>query len=205
MRTIQDYNEVKDLDYLQFINLRKQQGGTVDLPYFRTEDCNSKNPGSNDGRHRHHIYENLIPNLQDAEVAKVNDFKYQEADALVLLDPADHIFGHILIAEETVIAELGRNGAQKLLDIYEDSLDPELVKVFKERLAKTGTLLKHNIDLYNSVKVSMNTDGKALCTLATGGGKTTVALQYMVDTNARTLVLAPKRTITDDWDERKKY
>ena len=73
MRTIQDYNEVKDLDYLQFINLRKQQGGTVDLPYFRTEDCNSKNPGSNDGRHRHHIYENLIPNLQDAEVAKVND------------------------------------------------------------------------------------------------------------------------------------
>ena len=205
MRTIQDYNKVKNLDYLQFINLRKQQGGTTDLPYFKTTECKSKNHGSNDGRHRHHIYENVIPNLSNPEVAKVNDFKYQEADALVLLDPADHIFAHILIAEETVVAELGRNGAQKLLDTYEASLDPELVKVFKERLSKTGTLLKHNIDLYNSVKVSMNTDGRALCTLATGGGKTTVALQYMVDTNARTLVLAPKNAITNDWKERKKH
>ena len=205
MKTIQDYNEVKNLDYLQFINLRKQQGGTVALPYFRTPECNSKNPGAGDGRHRHHIYENLIPNLQSPEVAKVNDFKYQEADALVLLDPADHIFAHILIAEETVIAEVGRNGAQTLLDYYRDSLDPALVKVFEERLSKTGTLLKHNIDLYNSVKVSMDTDGHALCTLATGGGKTTTVLQYAVDTDARTLVLAPKRAITDDWDERKKH
>lgn len=204
MKTIQDYNEVKHLDYVQFINLRRQQGGSVDLPYFRTPDCNSKNLGSGDGRHRHHIYENLIPGLSNPEVAKVNDFKYQEADALVLLDPADHIFAHILIAEETVVAELGRNGAQTLLDHYRDSLDPALIKVFEERLSKTGTLLKHNIDLYNSVNYSMTTDGKTLCTLATGGGKSTVALQYMVDSNARTLVLAPKRTITEDWSDRRK-
>lgn len=205
MKTIQDYKKVKGLDYLQFINLRKKQGGAVSEPYFRTPECNSKTPGSNDGRHRHHIYENIIPNLSDPAVAKVNDFKYQEADALVNLDPADHIFAHILAAEETPIAEIGRNGAQKLLNEYRNSLDPELVKVFEERLQKTGTLLKHNINLYNDVKVSMITDGRALCTLATGAGKTTIALQYAVDTNAKALVLTPKSSITQDWLDRRKY
>lgn len=200
--TIIEYNKIKMLDYFGYVAYLLKKYGPVKDNYFRTDDCNSVTPNGT-GLHRHHIFENIIANLQDPEIAKLYDFKYQLAEHLVYCNKFEHILLHILIAEETVIAELGRNGAMKLLE-FAPEIDPVLKAEFLARLGRTGTLLKHNIDLYNEVKLEMATNNKALCTLATGGGKSTTVLQYLVDTNDNALVLGPKNAITDDWASRRK-
>lgn len=202
MRNINDYNKIKNMDSDQFTAYIIKKNGYSKNDYCYTEDCNSKTEGK-PGYHRHHLGEKYIPNLSNLEVAKVNDFKWQRKDQLIYVTPSEHIFIHILYAEETPIAEIGRNGAQVLLDYYRDSLDPALVKVFEERLQRTGTLLKHNIDLYNDINYQLSKNNKALCTLATGGGKTTTALQYIVEHDLRALVLGPKRAIVEDWSDRR--
>jgi superfamily II DNA or RNA helicase len=200
--TIKDYNKIKDLSMDELKRYCDETNGIVTADYFTNEDCTTPTP-NHTGYHRHHLGEEFIPGLSKPEIAKTQSFEYQRASMLVNCTPLQHIEFHILIAESTPYAEVGRNGAYVLLAKYADSFDPEVVDAIEERLSKTGTLLAHNMDLYNDIKLSMARDNKALCILATGGGKTTTALQYAIDTDAKTLVLVPKNAIQYDWDSRK--
>lgn len=63
-----------------------------------------------------------------------------------------------------------------------------------------NVLLTHNKNLYEQVKEKLNNNNKALVVLGTVLGKTTTALQYLIDNNCRGLVIVPNMLIKNGWD-----
>lgn len=101
MKTVFDYDNYYDA--CRFLQDKYDKLGFVRKDYYRhnkqgklvkTADGHGK-----DGLQYHHIYENEVPNLCDINIASANNIEYQHADNMCYANLYEHLWLHILIAE----------------------------------------------------------------------------------------------------------
>lgn len=62
-------------------------------------------------------------------------------------------------------------------------------------------LYEHNFSVYAALKEMLDKEGKAILITATGTGKSHIVLEYLKDNNYRALVVSPRLSINQQWEE----
>ena len=215
---IQEYNKVKEYDYATYCNYLIDKYGKVNGDYYTASFLQNRSiKKSNEGLFLHHIKEDTVANLSDAEVARNNSFDYQKAENLVYANLLEHILLHIIIGEQN--KGLGFGGAEIMIaqanDFYAEPGEKESVisdgfevlELLKERcsnsIAAYETLFEHNQTVFYELEDTLAKNDRALVVIGTGLGKTTTALAYFRKYGIRGVVLGPNRVITDAWAKNK--
>ena len=211
---LQEYNEIKNYDYVTYCNYLLNKYGRVQGDYFTSSfSQNLAIKRRDEELFLHHIKEDTVANLSDVEVAKSNSFDYQKAENLVYANLLEHILLHIIIGEQN--KGLGFGGAEIMIaqanDFYADFGEKESVlndgfevlELLKERcgnsIAAYETLFEHNQTVFYELEDTLAKNDRALVVIGTGLGKTTTALAYLRKYGIRGIVLGPNRIITDAW------
>ena len=95
-----EYNEVKNLGYLEYCDYLQKKYGLSQVPYFTKNG--SKNPKAKrtkDGLMIHHKMEDHAVLLSRFEIAVNYPYEWQLPENLVYCDYLEHLFLHILICE----------------------------------------------------------------------------------------------------------
>lgn len=98
-----EYNETKEMNYLAYCDYLQNKYG-IGLSDYMTQNWNIK-PSckrTKDGLYAHHKFENQASKLSDVAVATLHPFEWQKAKNIVYCDLLEHLFLHILIAEESL-------------------------------------------------------------------------------------------------------
>lgn len=104
--TINEFTTVKFMSYDEYCNYLKAKYGEVEYDYFHKDNKDGHliqdNKGSRGsiGLQRHHICEKYVANLSDPRIAAENSFEYQKKENLCYCNLLEHMFLHILIAED---------------------------------------------------------------------------------------------------------
>lgn len=216
----QEYLAIQNLTYGGYCNYLKEKYGECHYTYG-----NKGNNRSQEGLFIHHIAEDKVPALSSA-VNKKRYPEYQTPEQLVYCDYLEHLYLHILIGKETAgLKNLGLDGAfqylvPELKSFYENNhlkpnINPNYYSVIKNDadvfnllfeeynkiVETTDIVLEHNSLLYPQIEKCLDTEGKALCVLGTGLGKTTTALQYIWKHKCRALVIVPNNLIKTGWEK----
>ena len=114
--TLTEYNNVKDLNYLEYCDYLQNKYGKSKYNYF-TENWTkiSKVSRTKEGLFAHHKCEDRALKLGDIEWAHSQPYEYQLAENLVYCDWLEHLFLHILITEASLpypSIPVGINGIQ---------------------------------------------------------------------------------------------
>ena len=97
---IQEYEKVKDLNYLQYCDYLQKKYGIGLAAYFtKNWSKNKKCTRTKDGLIAHHKYEDHAILLADVNHAKNNPYEWQLPQNIVYCDYLEHLFLHILICE----------------------------------------------------------------------------------------------------------
>lgn len=215
---LQEYNKIKNYDYVTYCNYLLNKYGRVQGDYFTSSfSQNLAIKRRDEELFLHHIKEDTVANLSDVEVAKSNSFDYQKAENLVYANLLEHILLHIIIGEQN--KGLGFCGAEIMIaqanDFYADFGEKESVlndgfevlELLKERcgnsIAAYETLFEHNQTVFYELEDTLAKNDRALVVIGTGLGKTTTALAYLRKYGIRGIVLGPNRIITDAWEKNK--
>ncbi len=101
---IEEYNSIKDFNYLQYCDYLQEKYGIGKCDYM-TKTYNKKAGFSrtSEGLFVHHKYEDHAINLSKKEYASKNPFEWQKANNLVYCDYLEHLYLHILICENPSI------------------------------------------------------------------------------------------------------
>lgn len=62
-------------------------------------------------------------------------------------------------------------------------------------------LYEHNLPVYAALKEMLDKTGKAILITATGTGKSHIVLEYLKDNNYRALVISPRLSINQQWED----
>ena len=62
-------------------------------------------------------------------------------------------------------------------------------------------LLEHNIEVYNTLTETLQTNNCCCVIMGTGCGKTYVASEYLDENNLKALVVSPRRSICESWEK----
>lgn len=216
----QEYNKVKNYDYITYCNYLLNKYGKVQGDYFTPSFLHNSSIKRRDKElFLHHIKEDIVANLSDVEIAKNNSFDYQKAENLVYANLLEHILLHIIIGEQN--KGFGFGGAEFMIaqanDFYnaenfeekESVLSDgfEVLELLKERcgnsIAAYETLFEHNQTVFYELEDTLTKNDRALVVIGTGLGKTTTALAYLRKYGIRGIVLGPNRIITDAWSKNK--
>lgn len=103
MMDIKEYESVKKLNYDEYCDYLQQKYGRPWKSYFSKKWIN-QTPcilRTGEGLVIHHKREDKVPLLEEVEIAKVNPFEWQLPKNLVYCDFLEHLYLHILIAEQT--------------------------------------------------------------------------------------------------------
>ena len=96
----EEYNKVKDMNYLEYCDYLQNKYGIGLSDYFtKSWNKNPKCTRTKEGLIAHHKYEDHAIMLSTPEYAKRNPFEYQLAKNIVYCDYLEHLFLHILICE----------------------------------------------------------------------------------------------------------
>ncbi len=201
----ENYIEVKDFKYEQYIEYLIKKNGIVPGDYCSTDFTPNENikRKQSDDLYIHHIREDKIANLSDMKIAENAPFEYQQAKNLVYCNLLEHILLHIMIGEQN--QGLGFGGAQLMImqanDIYteENEVLEELKVRCENSMAAYSTLLEHNMTLFYDLDETLMTSDRALVVLGTGLGKTTTGLAYLRKYGYKAIVLCPNNTIVQGW------
>lgn len=194
---LQEYNQIKNLNYNDYCNYLQEKYGISEFSYF--DDRSRK-----ENLHRHHKFENVVPNLSNKDVAKSNPQEWQEGINLVYCDRLEHALLHTMIVEETSVQQcLGQGGANKLISTstVKDEMWEIINNRFQEAVSNKQVVLEHNTVLYKEVEYNLETKNKALVVLGTGLGKTSTALEYIWKHQCRALVIGPNNLIKCGWEK----
>ena len=62
-------------------------------------------------------------------------------------------------------------------------------------------LLEHNIQVFNELTETLETNNCCCVIMGTGCGKTYVASEYLDTNNFKALVVSPRRSICESWEK----
>ena len=97
---ISEYENIKDLTYLQYCDYLQDKYGIGFCDYMtKSWNKNKKVTRTNEGLIAHHKYEDHAIMLADKNYAQNNPFEWQLAKNIVYCDYLEHLFLHILICE----------------------------------------------------------------------------------------------------------
>ena len=97
---INEYEKVKDLDYLQYCDYLQNKYGMAVCDYMtKTWNKNKKNSRTAEGLYAHHKYEDHAIMLSTKEYAINYPFEWQLAENIIYCDLLEHLYLHILICE----------------------------------------------------------------------------------------------------------
>lgn len=97
---ISEYENIKDLTYLQYCDYLQDKYGIGLCDYMtKSWNKNKKVTRTNEGLIAHHKYEDHAIMLADKNYAQNNPFEWQLAKNIVYCDYLEHLFLHILICE----------------------------------------------------------------------------------------------------------
>lgn len=97
---ISEYENIKDLTYLQYCDYLQNKYGIGLCDYMtKSWNKNKKVTRTNEGLIAHHKYEDHAIMLADKNYAQNNPFEWQLAKNIVYCDYLEHLFLHILICE----------------------------------------------------------------------------------------------------------
>ncbi|MFN2926439.1 hypothetical protein ACKX2L_05890 [Lachnospiraceae bacterium YH-ros2228] len=97
---LSEYNQVKDLTYLDYCNYLQKKYGVGLSDYFTPSF--SKNPKvsrTRDGLFAHHKMEDTMVLLSTPEIAKLCPFAWQTKENIVYCDYLEHLLLHVLICK----------------------------------------------------------------------------------------------------------
>ena len=149
--TKEELYSIEKYSYSELCSYLIGKYGICDKPYFKKNKNGNleKTKGKQElCLHRHHVYENEIPNLSNIDVAKEYDLKYQKAENLVYCNLLEHFLLHFKINQE-YDATLGIGGdlyiIRELNDCFFNNIETysEPIKCLKQEYVR---LLK---DFYN--------------------------------------------------------
>lgn len=162
---LKEYNEVKNLSYLEYCDYLQKKYGISQVPYFTKNG--SKNPKAKrtkDGLMIHHKMEDHAVLLSKFEIAVNYPYEWQLPENLVYCDYLEHLFLHILICENPSperdpIQDVGISGIIQFIV-------PELNDVYsgyqssQEWRRKCHSLIENNKDVYLELLKRLKLDYK---------------------------------------------
>lgn len=97
---IDEYNKVKDYNYLEYCDYLQNKYG-IGLCNYMSKNWNKNNKvtRTKEGLYAHHKYEDHAIMLSTPEYAKNNPYEWQLKENIVYCDLLEHLFLHILICE----------------------------------------------------------------------------------------------------------
>lgn len=97
---IQEYEKVKDMDYLEYCDYLQRKYGISQTSYFTKNwsKC-SKVTRTAEGLIVHHKFEDHAIKLGDVKYARNNPYEWQQPENLVYCDYLEHLLLHIMICE----------------------------------------------------------------------------------------------------------
>lgn len=100
-----EYNQVKEMTYRQYTQYLQDKYGMAPKAYFHESKVDGhlvagRVTRGKEGLQCHHICEDLVASLSDKTVASSNDITYQQPENLCYANLLEHLYLHILIAEE---------------------------------------------------------------------------------------------------------
>lgn len=105
MKTVFDYDNYYDA--CRFLQDKYDKLGFVRKDYYHYNKhgklVKAADGHGKDGLQYHHIYEDTVPNLCDFDIASVNKIEYQSADNMCYANLYEHLWLHILIAENNTV------------------------------------------------------------------------------------------------------
>lgn len=97
---IEEYNKVKDLNYLEYCDYLQKKYGIPKRPYFTKGWSKSQGISkTSEGLVPHHKFEDHAILLSNPEHAKKNPYEWQLPENIVYCDYLEHLFLHVLICE----------------------------------------------------------------------------------------------------------
>lgn len=97
---IQEYEKIKNLNYLEYCDYLQNKYGIGLGPYFtKNWSKNSKATRTKEGLIAHHKFEDHAILLGEVEYAQCNPYEWQLPQNIVYCDYLEHLFLHILICE----------------------------------------------------------------------------------------------------------
>lgn len=128
-----EYKKIKDLNYRQYSKYLQEKYGLAPKAYFHLSKKDNhlvagRVSRGKEGLQCHHICEDLVASLSDKRVAEANNMEYQQPENLCYANLLEHLYLHILIAEEQNESEdgtvLGNGGVNWIVlalnSIYSD-------------------------------------------------------------------------------------
>lgn len=96
----EEYNKVKEFNYLEFCDYLQKKYGIGTAPYFsKSWSKNPKCARTKEGLIAHHKHEDHAILLGEVNHAMKNPYEWQLPDNIVYCDYLEHLFLHILICE----------------------------------------------------------------------------------------------------------
>lgn len=103
--TIAEFNKVRNMIYNEYVKYLQDKYGLPTKAYYHTTGADNHLTGSNisrgkEGLQCHHVREDIVASLSDKNIAASNLIEYQSPENLCYCNLLEHLFLHILIAEE---------------------------------------------------------------------------------------------------------
>ena len=97
---LQEYMKVKNYSYREYCDYLKAKYGEAKYDYCNKQFVKDRRvTRTKEGLVCHHIYEDTAIMLCNPDYARLNPFRYQQAENLCYCDYLEHLFLHILICE----------------------------------------------------------------------------------------------------------
>lgn len=134
-----EYENVKNLTYLEYCDYLQQKYGISKYDYFFNENYNKDRRVSrtNEGLVTHHKMEYKAIMLSNSNFAKLVPFEYQKNYNLVYCDYLEHLLLHVMIVEEYLISNINSGNAVGLGGVI-NFISPELNDVYSGFKTKQG-------------------------------------------------------------------
>lgn len=99
--TFDEYSKIKDLDYFAYCDYLQDKYGLGNYDYMsKSFKKNSKSSRTSEGLYAHHKMEFYVPSLSEPDWASQYPWEFQAKENIVYCDLLEHLYLHLLIAEE---------------------------------------------------------------------------------------------------------
>lgn len=110
--TLKEFNKVRNMTYDEYVKYLQDKYGLPTKAYYHEAESDHHLVGSNisrgkEGLQCHHVREDIVASLSDKNIAASNLIEYQAPENLCYCNLLEHLFLHILIAEEQKEDESG--------------------------------------------------------------------------------------------------
>lgn len=98
--TLEEYNRVKDMTYLEYCDYLQNKYGIGRADFFTSSfRKNQKVTRTKEGLIAHHKMEYRVANLSQADIAAFCPFEWQKKENIIYCDYLEHLFLHVLICK----------------------------------------------------------------------------------------------------------